>query len=126
MGHMDVPNKTCDYPKQRGDEQVKCGRSVPDGVPTVVVHQAIRYEMDLCVEHQERLTDALWPFLSTAAVKHIWKGKVLRKAIQDKHGKGAFTTADVRKWANEEGIPVSSTGRVHESLIEKFRQAQGL
>jgi hypothetical protein len=115
--------KKCDLKVQKkpGTVKAKCGKPVPGNVPTPVTIGTTRYVMDLCQEHQEALNEALNPFLSVAHDTQRRTGTQVRKAIAGK--KGAFTTADVRRWLREQGREVATDGRIAKELIAEYQDA---
>jgi hypothetical protein len=114
-------SKFCDIKVKKGRTEKSCGRPVPDDIPTAVTIGTTRYLMDLCEEHQDALNDAVQPFISVAHDAQKRTGTQVRKALQGK--RGAFTTADVRKWLQEQGREVSHTGRLPEDLLREYQDA---
>jgi hypothetical protein len=111
---------------RRCDRSVKgkrCGKTTPDNEPTKFMIDGVTYESDLCEEHIEELREVLKPFTSIANSSSKKVGKANRKTLSAPGGK-AFTVKDVRKWLLEQGREVSSTGRISNSLMEEFLEAQ--
>jgi hypothetical protein len=114
-------SKFCDIKVKKGRTEAACGKPVPDDEATPVTVGTTRYLMDLCQEHQDKLNDVLLPFISVAHDAQKRTGTQVRKALRGK--RGAFTTADVRKWLTEQGREVSHTGRLPEDLIREYEDA---
>jgi phage terminase Nu1 subunit (DNA packaging protein) len=117
----DVVMKKCDFRVTRKREKVACGQDVPDNEATPITVGTTRYLMDLCQEHIDHMHEVLEPFTSIASDTQKRTGTQVRRAIKGK--RGAFTTADVRKWLQEQGRDVSHTGRLPEDLLREFEDA---
>jgi hypothetical protein len=110
----------CDV-KVKG-RKTPCGQPVPDNEPTHITYGTTRFSMDLCDEHKLKLEAAIQPYTDIAHDTAKRMGTVVRKAVATKRGT-AFTTKDVRKWLEEQGREVSSTGRLPDHLIKEFQEA---
>ncbi|MFJ6508697.1 histone-like nucleoid-structuring protein Lsr2 [Streptomyces sp. NPDC091879] len=117
----DVVMKKCDFKVTRNRAKASCGQDVPNNEATPVTVGTTRFLMDLCQEHIDKMHAALEPFTSVAHDAQKRTGTQVRKAIRGK--RGAFTTADVRKWLQEQGREVSSTGRLPGDLIREYEDA---
>ena len=51
---------------------------------------------------------------------------VVRKVLAKLPDGRAVTLVDVRRWAKENNIPVSDTGRVKDTVYAQYREAHGL
>ena len=118
--------RACDFDKpKRGGGTVKCGREF-DGDSTIFDFDGRRYEVDLCEEHKAALYESMKPFTSIARASNLPPAKTLngRGRLVHKSRVGAFTSKDVRKWLAEQGREVAPVGRIPNSLIEEYKQAQ--
>lgn len=105
-----------------GTKGKRCEERIPDDEPTNFTFRDVGYKADLCAKHQEDFEKAISSFLHIAEPTTARAGTAMRKAMRGK--KGAFTTKEVREWAQAQGRDVSSSGRLPNAMIEEFRQAQ--
>ncbi len=77
------------------------------------------YEIDLSVENAARLREALAPWV--AAGRRV----AGRESVEPRKraGRRSENTADIRAWAQENGIPVSSRGRISADLRARYEAA---
>jgi hypothetical protein len=100
-----IVNKTDDLDGVSGDDVDTVSFGV-DGV---------HYEIDLGAAHQERLRAALAQFIP-AARRVEWSSCVSYSTQDD-------LMARIRSWAQEQGVGVSSRGRIPNALIAAFKAA---
>lgn len=74
------------------------------------------YEIDLSPEHLAELRQALAPYV--AAGRQVG-GKPAKKAGK----KGGGNANKIRKWAQENGMPVSNRGRISSEVREAYEAA---
>lgn len=76
------------------------------------------YEIDLNDTHAEELRSIIGPYAEA--------GRKLRNSRSAKRRAVASaqpTAAEVREWAQNQGLPVSGRGRVQAEIIEKYKAA---
>lgn len=76
----------------------------------------VAYEIDLTEEHASALRRALEPWIAGAR-------KVAHRGVVDLRSRGserAAGAADIRRWAAENGIPVSPRGRISLELRTRY------
>jgi hypothetical protein len=78
------------------------------------------YEIDLNDENARALRDTLAPWVA-AGRRSGGRGNVARPRPSARRGAG--DTADIRRWAAENGIPVSSRGRISADLRARYEAA---
>ncbi|MDP5227004.1 MULTISPECIES: Lsr2 family protein [Arthrobacter] len=75
------------------------------------------YEIDLSAENAQKFRGALEEYLSVAR-RVTGGGKAPKRAAAKSQD-----TAQIRKWALDNGYKVSSRGRVHADIIEAYHKA---
>jgi len=78
------------------------------------------YEIDLNEGNARALRDALAPWVA-AGRRSGARGTDVRPRATARRGAG--DTADIRRWAAENGIPVSSRGRISADLRARYEAA---
>jgi Lsr2 len=76
------------------------------------------YEIDLNKEHADQFTEALRPFIA-AARKVPSSRRPARGARNTRHD-----LSDVRAWARDQGINVSTRGRIPADVLARYQAAQ--
>lgn len=77
------------------------------------------YEIDLSEKNAEKLREALAPWIGSARrVSAPAASEPRRRAVRR-----SGDTADIRRWATENGIPVSSRGRISADLRARYEAA---
>lgn len=76
------------------------------------------YEIDLNEAHANELREAMNKYTSVAR-KSVGRAKQPRRAST---GNGSTDTKAVRAWAIENGIPISSRGRIQADVVERYAQ----
>lgn len=83
-----------------------------------------QYEIDLSEENAARLRDAVRPFIAKARRAQAKpSGKQPRSGAARPTGKSNPDTAAIRKWARENGHPVSDRGRIHQDVQKAYYDA---
>jgi len=77
------------------------------------------YEIDLSEENATKMADALAPWVAHA--RRLGRGK--RKSTTTAKSAGSSNTSDIRAWAQETGLEVSSRGRVSAEIREAYEKA---
>jgi len=77
------------------------------------------YEIDLSKENATKMADALGPWIAHA--RRLGRGK--RKSTAAAKSAGSSNTSDIRAWAQETGLEVSSRGRVSAEIREAYEKA---
>lgn len=73
------------------------------------------YEIDLCLKHSERLDDALVRYATHARKSSARPLRTKRRtAAHRKH------SAEVRAWAQSQGLTVSERGRIPAEVVSKY------
>lgn len=106
----------------RGKNPAPHGIPVEDQQPTEFMVMGEYRRADLCIEHRAELQAALEPWMDISEPFNPRHPSNVRKVLAGR-GEVAFTTADVRKWLQEQGKEVPTTGRISKSLIEEFKHA---
>ena len=88
-----------------------------DGQTITFAYQGIQYEIDLSEKNTKKLDTALAPFV--AAGRRVGS----RTARRSRAIPATVDTKAVRKWAESNGIEVSSRGRIPAHVIEQYRAA---
>lgn len=96
-----------DYDGGEADETVAFGLDGAD------------YEIDLSSGNAAKLRDALAPWVATARRTGGRRGRRSGKAAV------AAGSADIRAWAQEQGMEVSARGRVPAEIREAYAKAHG-
>ena len=119
---MEKVTRLCDWPATPRSKK-KCGNEVGDDQPTQFTWETVEYELDVCEKHRPEVMSApLQTIIEVATPTTVKTGSVTRKALSGRKGK-AFTTAQVREWAIEQGYDVSPTGRLPNALVDEFQDA---
>ena len=87
-----------------------------DGQTIRFAYQGIQYEIDLSEKNAKKLDRALAPFVAAAR-------RVSSRAARSKALATTVDTKAVRKWAESNGIEVSSRGRISAQVLELYRAA---
>lgn len=114
MAQRTVVTVTCDLDEKQGAETVLFG------------HDGAAYEVDLCDDHAKALVDALEPFLNVARRAGGSANKRGAQKATQRRSDASYTPADVRAWAQKEGIKVNERGRLNKEVVEKYEYAMGL
>jgi hypothetical protein len=77
----------------------------------------VEYEIDLSKSNAEKFRNSFGDYISHG--RKVGGGRRSRKSASD----GGVDIKAVRKWAESNGIAVSTRGRVPAEVIEKYRQA---
>lgn len=77
------------------------------------------YEIDLNTENAKELRAALAPYAKAGR-----KLKAPSGASKRATPNSGATTAQVRSWAQEQGLPVSTRGRIQAEILDKYQAAQ--
>jgi nucleoid-associated protein Lsr2 len=80
------------------------------------------YEIDLSEQHAQDLDKVLAPYIQVGRVLEAPRGRRGRKAQVD--GDGPVTPADIRAWAEAQGMEVPKRGRIPADVTAKFMEAQ--
>ena len=99
-----------DYDGGEADETVSFGL---DGA---------EYEIDLSSANASELRNALGPWLAHARKVG---GRKRSRAARPAAAESAGSTSDIRAWALENGMEVSSRGRISSELRQAYEQAHG-
>lgn len=83
------------------------------------------YEIDLNESNQQKLADALAPFI--AAGRRASAGAASGRAAAPKRRSGAAksNTSAIREWANANGHTVGDRGRIPAHIVEAYEAATG-
>lgn len=77
----------------------------------------VAYEIDLSSENANELRDLLRPYVEKA--RRAGRARARRSAGRN----GKHKVAEIRAWAQEEGIPVSARGRVSSHVVAQYEAA---
>lgn len=77
------------------------------------------YEIDLSEQNAAKLRELLAPWVSAGRRVTARDGSESRRRA----GRRSEDTADIRAWAHENGIPVSSRGRISADLRARYEAA---
>lgn len=84
-------------------------------------------EIDLTPDSHDKLMDALKPFLHAKGARRVRGGLITRQTGKAKpsaaKGAGKQDTAEIRKWARENGHNVNDRGRVPAEIREAYEKA---
>jgi hypothetical protein len=72
------------------------------------------YEIDLSKENQEKLNDALAPFIAKA--RKVGKSAPVKRTRNE----NADDTRAIREWATANGHSVSPRGRIPQSVVDAY------
>lgn len=114
---MEEVVRRCDY--LIGTKGNRCSERLPDDEPTPFNYDRVEYEADLCEKHKADYVKVMAPFVAVARPIRTRSGTAVRKAMKGK-GDRPFTTADVRKWLQDQGKEVAPSGRLPESVMKEF------
>ena len=81
-----------------------------------------QYEMDLSAENAERLRAELRPFAEKARRVKARAGRTASGRSESRTR--SSDTADIRRWARENGYEISDRGRIHKDIREAYYAAQ--
>lgn len=81
------------------------------------------FEIDLGPANQARLRDRLAKFLEQATPVRATRSARRRPKVTRPPASGADQTRAIRQWAADNGMPVSSRGRIPKSVLQAFEQA---
>jgi hypothetical protein len=76
------------------------------------------YEIDLNARNAQALRDALAPWIAAGR-----RAGARVPEVRHRTARRATDTADIRRWAAENGIPVSSRGRISADLRARYEAA---
>jgi hypothetical protein len=79
------------------------------------------YELDACAGHARVVREAFAPFV--AAGRRTGAGASRRRSSRPRRGSTGDRSADIRAWARDRGITVSSRGRIPGWLSEQYEAA---
>jgi hypothetical protein len=80
------------------------------------------YEIDLNDAHANELREAMNKYTSVAR-KSVGRVKQTRRtSTSNGNGNGSTDTKAVRAWAIENGIPISTRGRIQADVMERYAQ----
>lgn len=80
----------------------------------------VAYEIDLNSGNAERLREALAPWIGNARKVSGRKGGAVRRP---RAAASSSSATEIRKWAQAQGMPVSSRGRVPAEIREAYEAA---
>lgn len=75
------------------------------------------YEIDLNAAHAEELRTAIAPY-AKAGRKTKDSRHSAKRTVASSH---QAATAEVRAWAQSEGLPVSARGRIQADILDKYK-----
>jgi hypothetical protein len=75
-----------------------------------------RWKIDLAKNNAEELRILLEPYIQAASQKLPAVNRTSRTSARRQH------SAEIRRWANEMGIPVSERGRIPEDVVRQYEQ----
>jgi hypothetical protein len=81
------------------------------------------YEIDLSATNEETLRKALAPFINAARPVRAVRTTRLRRGSLPVRAMSREQSADIRRWAKDQGLPVSERGRIAASVVEKYEAA---
>lgn len=87
---------------------------------TVLCLDQVRYEIDLTEENRAKLDEALRPFIEGASRK-----RKLSTSKRSPTGKRRYNAAQVRSWAEDQGLPVSPVGKIPAAVVKQYLEANG-
>jgi hypothetical protein len=101
------------------------GTPIPDGEGATVVFSIDRrsYEIDLSDENQEKLRDALAPFIDAGRVVSSGSSSPRTRTSSSRPASNGHDLTAVRAWARENGHKVSDRGRVPATVLEAYDAA---
>ncbi|WP_460772286.1 histone-like nucleoid-structuring protein Lsr2 [Microbacterium sp. GXF7504] len=100
------------------------GTPIPEGEGGTVVFSIDRksYEIDLSDANQDKLRDALAPYIDAGRVVSAAAAAPRARAASKPASNGHDLTA-VREWARKNGHTVSDRGRIPASILEAYDAA---
>jgi hypothetical protein len=99
------------------------GDSIAEGEGETVrfAIDGVSYEIDVNAANAKKLRDAIAPY--AAAGRRAASGRVSLPARRRPSGGSGRNLADVREWAREKGLPVSTRGRVPAEILAEYDKA---
>jgi hypothetical protein len=83
----------------------------------------VNYEIDLCQQHAEELSEVMERTVSSAR-RLGTAARSVQVELPPPHPREMVTSLEVRAWAKENGFTVSERGRVPDELFEKYVEAK--
>jgi len=84
------------------------------------------FEIDLNEMHAADLREVLAPYISVARPVGRTPGRRSSRGSRTaKTAPKASSPAEIRAWAQDNGLPVSVRGRINKQVLEQFRYAKG-
>lgn len=81
------------------------------------------YEIDLGRDNEQKLADALAPFIEAARPVRVGSSSSRTVGRRASGGKSDLDLGDVRKWARDNGLQVNDRGRVSAQILDAYRTA---
>ncbi|MFG2077960.1 Lsr2 protein [Nonomuraea maritima] len=84
------------------------------------------YEIDLSGKNREKLEKALAPFITKArAVRAERGGRGGRRGVAGSSSRAMSRekSTEIRRWARDNGLPVSERGRIAASVVKQYEAA---
>lgn len=113
--------RRCDLKIREGKKYRVCGNEIPSDEPTVFSLADKPYAGDFCDDCKMRLQEALAPFIEACDPALVNIGPAVRSALKALAGRAS--EADIRAWALENDIEVSSMGRVAKDVQDAYHEA---
>jgi len=85
----------------------------------------VEYEIDLSSQNYEKLRDALAPWVGVARRTGGRRKRTTTSAPRPAETGSGANTSDIRAWAQENGLEVSSRGRISAEVREAYDKAHG-
>lgn len=101
---MQITSRGCDFGAGTSEGSKPCGR---EAHPVAFAVQGQQHTADLCPRHEEMLHHRVAPFLAVATTL------------------SSRPQLEVRAWLKERGHDVNNRGRIPDSLVALYEQAQG-
>lgn len=91
------------------------GKDIPRGQETTRSFgvDGREYEIDLCRKHNDRLSQALGPYLTVS--RRVSRPPRRRRTMAHRQ-----RSAEIRSWAKHRGIDVSDRGRIPANVVSRF------
>lgn len=83
------------------------------------------YAIDLNEQHADEFFAAFQPYLDVARRETKPRRKSGRRQQPSKHAGVEFDARQVRQWAEDNGIPITSRGRIPYAVVDKYLADQG-
>ncbi|MFJ9234417.1 Lsr2 family protein [Streptomyces anulatus] len=103
------------------------GEASEDVMTHTILVDGAGVEIDLTPESHDKLMDALKPFLQAKGARRTRVSLLAKAASKAKpsaaNGAGKQDTAEIRKWARENGHSVNDRGRVPAEIREAYEKA---